>query len=86
MSATLIALAEKLAEIMLSRVSKRAKRADVIRATLMEVAEQLTKIEARVARLENFTKLLDTDQDNIPDLLESLVRARTQDGSGLAIK
>lgn len=83
---TLVTLASKLAEVMLTRVSKRAKKADVLRATLIEVAEQLTMLEARVARLENFTKLLDMDQDDIPDYVESIVKARTKVRSGLQLK
>jgi hypothetical protein len=88
-SAVLLAkLGQGLADLMYGKINKRAKKADVLRATLQEIAIQLVAAEARIARLEQFTKLLDMDQDNIPDAIESLIQSRQQDrkNSGLALR
>jgi hypothetical protein len=61
------------------KVGKRAKKMDVLRATLSELAEVAVRLEARVARLEQFTNLLDTDQDNIPDEIEALLESRRRE-------
>jgi hypothetical protein len=87
-TAVLVKLTTSLADVLLARVNKRAKKMDVLRATLTEVAGQIIALEARIARLEQFTKLLDTDQDNIPDSIESLIQARQKDvkNSGLQLR
>lgn len=80
-------LATALADVLSSRINKRAKKMDVLRATLAEVASQLIGLEGRIARVEKITGLLDMDQDGIPDSLEALVEARQKDvkNSGLQL-
>lgn len=89
-SAVVIAtkLAQALGEVMYGKINKRAKKQDVLKATLTEVAQQIIGLEARIARLEQFTKLLDMDQDQIPDSIESLVKSRQRDvkNSGLELR
>jgi hypothetical protein len=81
-------LAQALASLMLGKINGRAKKKDVLRATIEEIAVQLVGMEARIARLEQFTKLLDTDQDNIPDAIEALIASRQRDvkNSGLQLR
>jgi hypothetical protein len=87
-AAVALKLAGSLANALVGRVNKRAKKQDVLRATLTEVAQQLIALESRIARLEMFTQMLDTDQDNIPDSIESLVQVRMKDrkNSGLDLR
>jgi hypothetical protein len=87
-AAVVTKLADGLADILLAKVNKRAKKMDVLRATLTELAQQLIGLEARIARLEQFTNLLDTDQDNIPDAIEALIQSRQRDvkNSGLQLR
>jgi hypothetical protein len=87
-TAVIMKLAESLADLLVQKVNKRAKKQDVVRATLTEVAQQLIGLEARIARLEAFTNLLDADQDNIPDSIEALIQARQKDvkNSGLHLR
>jgi hypothetical protein len=86
--AVVVKLTEALASVLLSRVNKRAGKMDVLKATMTEVAGQLIGLEARIARLEQFTKLLDLDQDNIPDAIEALIESRQKDAknSGLQLR
>ena len=81
-------LAASLGDLMYGKINKRAKKQDVLKATLTEVATQLVGLEARIARLEQFTKMLDMDQDQIPDSIESLVKSRQRDikASGLELR
>lgn len=81
-------LAASLGDLMYGKINKRAKKQDVLKATLTEVATQLVGLEARIARLEQFTKLLDMDQNEIPDSIEALVKSRQKDvkNSGLHLR
>ena len=87
-AAVVLKLTEALASVLLSRVNKRAAKMDVLKATMTEVAGQLIGLESRIARLEQFTKLLDLDQDNIPDAIEALIESRQKDqkNSGLRLR
>lgn len=81
-------LAKALADLIYAKINKKAKKRDQTRALIEEMSAQFIAYEARIARLERFTKLLDMDQDQIPDALESLVQARLRDvkNSGLELR
>ena len=81
-------MASALAELIYQKINRKAKKKDQTRALIEEMAAQFIAQEARIARLERFTNLLDMDQDEIPDAIESLVQVRLKDAknSGLELR